>query len=79
MGRGPILGSLYEGPHYFGSILGAPDFWNLHLRLVDYMARCILVDVRQPSGVSVNFGLWAVFRMDLGFCSVIMASARVLV
>ena len=27
--RGPSLGSIYEGSHHLGSILGAPDFWKL--------------------------------------------------
>ena len=29
--EGPALGSLYDGSHYFGSILGAPDFLFVHV------------------------------------------------
>ena len=29
--RGPILGSLYEGPYPFGSRLGAPDAGKSHI------------------------------------------------
>ena len=27
-GAGPVLVCMYEGSHYFGSILSAPDFWK---------------------------------------------------
>ena len=29
--RDLILECLYEGPHYFGSTVGAPDFGNSHM------------------------------------------------
>ena len=44
---GLLWGSLCEGSHYFGSILGAPDLGNSHVMAI------LRVDIRLYMGVII--------------------------
>ena len=64
-----MLGSLYGGSCYFGSILGVPDFDNCHM-LQYYMDPC-----RQTATPQIDLGLQSVCIPHKGTTLLLLAHA----